>query len=418
MRQRSLTENSFLAFAGDSCSKASALAVVLVAARAFSVSEFALLMTGLAAAGVVTSVLDFGAGTMLTRDGTAGPARRGELLIAVMRVRLPLVIAVLLLAPLTSVFIGHPLTSVAVVGLGITGAIALTVIGAYRSCQDIRPEALQKLAAAIMSFAGAVVVSVTRPRTDLLIAALTLATLATLAPLMLRLRTIVTVRNPVRTFEAAKSMAPIGLLALATVAYYRAGTLVLAALSNSHETAAFGVAASIAFGMLMVPNAITTALLPRLSARPSATVLESTRRVLAWTVTIAIAMSAVAAAVVPLGLPLVIGDAYSAAGLPFALLCSGIPVIAASGVIGTSLLSLNKLRPLGIQVTVSLAVNLGALGLLVPRLGAVGAALATVLCEIVGLVLLIGLSRDALPGLLAFDRGLRRSVEAHGATIS
>ena len=418
MRQRSLTENSLLAFAGDACSKASALTVVLVAARVFSVSEFALLATGLAAAGVLTSVLDLGAGTALTRDGAHGPVRRGELLIALMRARLPLAVAVAASAPLAGIFVGRPLTNVAVAGLGITGALAVTVIGAYRSCQDIRPEALQKLAAAILSVTGAVIVSVTSPRADLLLAVLMLATLATLLPLLRRLGAIVEVGTRMRTVEAVKSIAPIGLLALATVAYYRAGTLVLAALSNSRETAAFGVASSIAFGMLMLPNAITTALLPRLSAGPPEGVVDSTRRVLVRTVIVAIAVSAAAAAVVPLGLPLVIGHAYAAAGLPFALLCLGIPLIAASTVIGTSLLSLRTLRPLGIQVTVSLAVNVAALALLVPRLGAAGAAVATVLCELVGLVLLVGLSRHALPDLLVFDRRSRRAIDARRAAIS
>ena len=42
----------------------------------------------------------------------------------------------------------------------------------------------------------------------------------------------------------------IGLLALATVAYYRSGTLALAALADAHATAVFGVAAGIAMTLL------------------------------------------------------------------------------------------------------------------------------------------------------------------------
>ena len=62
--------------------------------------------------------------------------------------------------------------------------------------------------------------------------------------------------------------------------------------------------------------------------------------------------------------------------LPFALLCVGIPVIATSGVIGTALLALGRLRLLGVQVGGTLALNLVALAVLVPWLGSVGAALA------------------------------------------
>ena len=58
----------------------------------------------------------------------------------------------------------------------------------------------------------------------------------------------------------------------------------LPALSDAHETAVFSVVARIAFGMLMLPNAITTALLPRLSVdgrRPQS--IACARRALAWT---------------------------------------------------------------------------------------------------------------------------------------
>ena len=96
-----------------------------------------------------------------------------------------------------------------------------------------------------------------------------------------------------------------------------------------------------------------------------------------------------AAAIAPAALPLVLGAEYADAAGPFALLCLGLPVIAASGVIGTALLSVGRLRPLAVQVACTLAVNLVALALLVPALGAAGASLATVLCELAGLVLLV-----------------------------
>ena len=53
---------------------------------------------------------------------------------------------------------------------------------------------------------------------------------------------------------------------------------------RAEATAVFGVASGIAFGLLMVPNAITTALLPRLSAEATpGQLVACTRRVLAWT---------------------------------------------------------------------------------------------------------------------------------------
>jgi O-antigen/teichoic acid export membrane protein len=420
MRRRGLRQNSVLALAGDSASKASAFVVILMAARFLSVPEFAALATGLAAAGVLGSVLDLGSGTLLARDGATSRTSRGALFHDLVRARAPLAVALLVSAPLVALaFTWPPLAALTVAALAISGALSLSVLGVYRSCQDIRPEAMQRLAAAALSMTAAGAILLLAPRADLMLAALASATLVTLVPLVRRMPEVADLAGRTRSFTALRLAAPIGLLALATVAYYRSGTLVLAGVAGPDETASFGVAASIAFGMLMIPNAVTTALLPRLAAeRGLQDRVACARRALAWTFAIGVFLAVSAALVVPLGLPLVLGSTYADAGAPFALLCLGIPFIAASGVIGTSLLSVGRLRPLGLQVTVSLLVNLVVLALLVPRFGAVGAALGTVACELVGFVVLAHVARSALPGLVRLDlrRTRRRPRTSHEAT--
>jgi O-antigen/teichoic acid export membrane protein len=420
MKKRGLGENSLLAFAGDGASKLSAFVVVIIAARFLSVREFAVLATGLAAASLLGSLLDLGAGTLLTRDGAKSRASRGALFASLLRARVPLAAAVLIAAPLLGLLLGRPLAALAVAALGLSWALALSVLGLYRSCQDIRPEAIQKLAAGVLSVVAALLAPVVLPRADVLLMAFALIVLVTLAPLIRRTSALADFSARVRPLSALKSAAPIGLLALATVAYYRSGTLALALLADANETAVFGVAASIAFGMLMLPNAVTTALLPRLAAEDDLHGLVTcARRALVWTLGVAVLLSAAAAVVVPVGLPLVLGSRYAGAAAPFVLLCTGIPVIAASGVIGTCLLTVGRLRPLAVQVAVSLGVNLVVLALFVPVLGAVGAASATVACELVGFVLLAHISRRALPGLIALHPPrLRRPVQASGTATT
>ena len=420
MRKRGLRENSVLALAGDGASKAGALVVIVVAARFLSVSEFAVLATGLAAAGLLGSILDLGAGQLLTRDGAQDRATRGQLFSGLLRGRAPLAALVLAGACIAGLVIGRPLTALAVTALGLCGALALSVLALYRSCQDIRPEALQKLSAAVLSVTVTVVACLVAPSADVLLALLAVVTLVTLVPLLRLVPSVADLGGGIRASVALRRAAPIGFLALATVAYYRSGTLALAALTSSNDTAAFGVAASIAFGMLMLPNAITTALLPRLATESDSDGLVAcARRALLVTLAVAILVSAAAALVVPVGLPLVLGEAYSDAGAPFVVLCVGVPLIAASGVIGTALLSVGRLRPLVVQVAGSLAVNLIVLALLVPLLGAAGAALATVACEAVGLALLVHAGRRALPGLFALSPApSRRRLEAPGAPMT
>jgi O-antigen/teichoic acid export membrane protein len=419
VRERGLRENSILALAGDGASKAGALVVIVVAARFFSVSEFAVLATGLAAAGLLGSILDLGAGQLLTRDGARDRATRGQLFSGLMRGRAPLAAVVFAGAVIVGVAIGRPLTALVVTALGLCGALTVSVLALYRSCQDIFPEAIQKLGAGLLSAAVTVLACLVAPSADILLAALALVTLVALVPLVRLAPRVADFGGGIAPSIALRRAAPIGLLVLATVAYYRSGTLALAGLAGSKDTAAFGVAASIAFGMLMLPNAITTALLPRLATESeSRDLVACARLALIWTFVVATLVSAAAALVVPMGLPLVLGEEYRDAGVPFVVLCVGVPLIAASGVIGISLLSVGRLRPLGVQVAASLAVNLVVLAVLVPPFGATGAALATVACEAIGLVLLIHVGRRALPGLFALSPAPSRRMEASGAAIT
>lgn len=416
-RARGIGANSALALAGDGASKLGALFVVIVAARLLSVEEFAVMATALAAAGVVAATLDLGAGTLLARDGARSRTDRGALLEGLLRARAPLAIAVLAGAPVLGIWLGQPLVVVAVACLGVTAALGQTVYGLYRSCQDLRPEALQRLAAGLLSVAVVACIPLVAARADALLLGLAAVAAFTLGPLVRRAPGLVDRSVHISPRTALRLTAPIGVLALATIVYYRSGMLVLAALADANETATFGVAAGIAFGLLALPNAITTALLPKLASEDkAANRVACTRRVLAYTVVVAIVLATAAAVVVPIGMPLVLGNEYAGAGAPFALLCIGIPLIATSGVIGTALLSIGRLRALGAQVGVSLAINLATLVLLVPPFGAVGAALATVACEAAGLVMLAWFARTALPGLLTLGRmPLGEPIEAAGS---
>ena len=412
MTPRGLRANSVLALAGDAASKLGALVVVLVGARALTVSDFAVLATALAIAGILTIALDLGVGTVITRDGARSRVERGRLVAATLVARVPLFALVLVAAPLVGAAVGRTWTGLATALLAGAGAVTLTVLGCFRSCQDMRPEALQRLVAGALGTVAVIVVARVSPDVDVLLLALAAVGVLTIVPLALRIRVVADVAWPAHSLEALRRAAPIGLLALATVAYYRSGTIVLAALSSASATAAFAVASGIAFALLMLPNAVTTALLPRLAASDTSDAVECTRRALAWTTGLAAVVACGSAIVVPAVLPIALGADYAAAGAPFVVLCLGIPVIAASGIVGTALLSAGRVGVLGAQVGISLSVNIACLFALVPLAGAVGAALATFACELVGLIFLLLSARTALPGLFRLPGRSGPAIEA------
>jgi O-antigen/teichoic acid export membrane protein len=198
-----------------------------------------------------------------------------------------------------------------------------------------------------------------------------------------------------------QAAAPFGLMALATLLYYRLGTLLLGALGSSSATARYTIASTIAFGLLSVPNAITTGLLPRLSAQePGHERLRVAKRALRWTLLSCLVLSAVAAALAPWTLKYGFGSRYESALTPLVLLLTGTVVIGINGILGTVLITVRRTWVVGMQVGVSLAVNLALGFMLVPRFGANGAAVATLATELVGLGILAAAAHRLVPGLL------------------
>src|SRR5207248_8646744 len=114
------------------------------------------------------------------------------------------------------------------------------------------------------------------------------------------------------------------LLAAASLVYARSGTILLGALSDAKQTAAYTLASTFALGLLLIPNAITTGLLPRLSTEPSALHRRRlTRRARGLGTGQALAVLAVGSAVARLLLPLAVGQRHGAAVLPLYLrLCA------------------------------------------------------------------------------------------------
>jgi O-antigen/teichoic acid export membrane protein len=377
------------------------LAVMMVAARGLSTPQFALMASAIALATVLTAALDLGSQTLLTRDGVAGPQARGGLLQALALARAPLLFVVLIAAAVIGGFTGHLLEALATVLIAVAGAIQLSVTGALRSAQDLLPEAVAKLLTGVLTLIAAGVCVALAPQAATMLVALGAATLLALAPMTKAARATIS-RGPVPPpLGALRRAAPLGAMALATLAYYRSGTIALSLLSTAGQTARFAAASTVAWGLLCVANAVTTGLLPSIAAADTpAAGATITRRWLIRTTSLA----GILAALVALGarpvLVLIFGTRYGSAAGVLAILAGATVLIAPAGVLGTALIAAGRLRPLGVQVAASLAVNVAVLVLFVPALGAWGAAAATVACETVALAILVRSAIRSVPALV------------------
>jgi O-antigen/teichoic acid export membrane protein len=102
------------------------------------------------------------------------------------------------------------------------------------------------------------------------------------------------------------------------------------------------------------------------------------------------------------------GPAYAAAGAPLVLLMWAVPPAVVRSVAHTALVAHHKQRDMVRSVVWAALVNLGLNAALIPRWGMVGAAVATVITEVVRTALSVRYAADAgvpLPPLARFGRG-------------
>jgi PST family polysaccharide transporter len=411
VRPRGLVANARLALAGDLAMKGSALAVTVIAARALSTHEFAVLGVCLALVTVLTAALDAGVSVLVVRDGAQDTGRRGAILYATTAARLPFAVAVAAVAVGYGVAHNRLLEALGVVAISLVGAASLSLLAVLRAAQNLVFEAWQKLAGGAL---GLVLVSAFVARWSSATAVLAGLALGAAMVMPLAARLARSATAPAARMGLARTLAaaaPLGAMALATLIYYRAPTVLLGVLGTARATAAYTVASTIAFGLLAVPNAITTGLLSRLAALEDEHERWSLcRRTLAWTTAICLGLALAAAVSAPLLLS-VFGPRYHEAFAPLLVLLASGVLIGVSGVAGTWLVASRRTHVLVAQVAASLVVNLVVAITLIPRYGAMGAALATLVTEVVALVWL-GASvlrlapsrqrepaRDQLPGL-------------------
>lgn len=411
MKRRSIAVNSVLALSGDAASKASGIVAVALAARWLTTEQFALLGASLAVVTILTAVLDGGLSVLIVRDGAADSAARFGTLRAGLAARLPLLALVFVGAATFGIARRELAPALLVAAASAVGAMTLVALATFRAAQDLSVEAVQKLLAGLLLPALICAAVAVRPSAATVLAAFVLAQALALLVSVGRLRRFG--RMPARraVADTLRATAPFALTTIATLVYYRAGTLLLAGLRPSADTAAFTIASNVALGLLVVPNAITTGLLPNLSAaRSQGERLATARRALGWTLGLCLVLMLAAAVIAPYALTVVFGDRYHEAVAPLLVLLVADLLIAVSGVLGVLLVASKRVRPLVAQVAGCLMVNLAVAALLIPHAGAMGAALATLATEAVAVTVLLIAVRGELAELVIGPRSRTRDT--------
>jgi len=393
-RRRSLRANAVLALAGDLSSKGAQLAVVVAAARLLPVSQVALLGICLAAGTLLTSFFDAGTSIVIARDGAAANGAAVTLLARSALARLPLVAAGVLAAAVVGMRLGHLDAALLATAVGLLGAVSLSVLAVFRAQQDLSVEAVQKLAAGVVSLAAAVALMTAHRTGAAALAGLAVGPALTLPPLAARQWARYRTGVAPSSRRVLADAVPFGAMALATIAYYRTPTLALGAFGDKTAVARYTIASTIGFGSLALSNAITTGLLPRLASLAPLRRPAVARRALEWTLRLSVLAAAVAVGGGPRLLELGLGRAYGGAFPALVVLLVSTLLIGASGVLGTVLTVERRTGVLVRQVGLALVANVGLSLALAWRYGALGAAVATLATEAIALVVLLPAAAD------------------------
>jgi O-antigen/teichoic acid export membrane protein len=398
---RRLAANAGLALAGDALAKAGMFLALVVLARGIQVREFAHLAVAMAAMVIVTTVIDGGVSVIATREGAAQPLRRASLLRAGVGARVPLIAAAAAITLVAGGVVGQVGLAAVVLLAAIVNATQIALFAVFRGGQTLVQEAVAKGAcgASYPVLCAAALVTGHRSASSAMLA-MTVGPAVTLPPLLVATRAAMRASGfTVRPLMLLRESAPFGLMAIATLVYYRAPMLMIGLLSTPSQTAAYSVASNIAFGLLMLPAALATALLPRLAGEADAARRQRVvRKALFWNSTILGIVACVVAGTAWWLIPLVFGRQYANATGPLLILLASGLAIGAAGIVGTALVAAHRKRAVALQVCAALAVNILADAGLIPLLGANGAALSTLLTEIASLVILFAsYGRDSAP---------------------
>ena len=387
--RRHMSGGSAWLMAGEAFNRGGRFVLLLLLARAVGAESFGGWVIAIATATILANAGDAGLALIVTRDIAADRTVTRRYLANLMTVApvLALVMFGLLaaLSPLAPP--GSSPLLLLVIGLsGVLESTAFLLLAPLRAHGRSRPEGLLRafLGTALL-IAGGAALFISQGRTDAiapmfpLIAAVALA-LAAFA----MVRSFGMIRPQ---FDAALvrrlfgSALPVFASTIVFFVYFRVDAFLLAYLKGEEATGLYGAAYNFAFGLSFLAMMLGRAILPRLAACKTVVALRAAYlRSAALTGLLAGGLSVLLAVAAPLFLSLY-GSSFAGAQAPYLILIVAQALYCFTHLNYVLIFARGRMRTAWALTLVALSVNLTANFLLIPPMGASGAALAMVLSE-------------------------------------
>ena len=381
----------------DAAGKAAMLVITVVAARRLNPDPFAILAFAMATGWLLGVATDAGLSMYLARETARQPRRRGQFVIEIVSVRAGLAFLAATITVLATPYLvpGHwRMQFLLVVMAQLCAAILDTIAHYFRGLQRSEIESAIHAAYRLAMLAASLVVLWWWRRLDYLALAMLVPGLIAIAvSLMVAMRLSIRLKpdtagsrawgRPSDGLTASKffrHVFPLGAAVLISALYFRIDVYFIQQWHGFQPVGGYNAAFRLVEALRLLPAAVMAVTFPLLVQARDA---DLVRRIGGRLAMAGAALALLCAAGAPLIIPLVYGARYAYAVPAFAVLSLALPLFFLNYALTHQVIGWDGHREYLAIVTLALAGNIAANVMLVPERGIVGAAIATLITEVI-----------------------------------
>jgi O-antigen/teichoic acid export membrane protein len=371
------------------------------------------------------ALADFGLATLAIRDASRAPAQASRVIAVARRAALALATASSAAMVGLALLLGHETAMVTAIALGglasVVSALTMPSLVRLTAREQMDRLSLHRVTGAVLS--SAITVGVLAAGGGVI--ALLAGSLAAGMVMWLVARALAGAAGATAAIPSGAGGAllrravPFGLLMAGFALYYRVDMVILQWLAAPGELGCYAAAYRFLDAVIALAASLGGPLFPRLSSVATSAPGEARRLLEAgWRPLLALGLPLTVGTVTVAGdlVVLLFGPEFAGAAPLLRLLMLGTLPLFWVSIANHALIAGDRVWALVGVYALSALVNVVGNLLLVPRWGASGAAVATVVCEWLNLVLVVRLLRDAF-GLTLSTAGLWRYAAATGAML-
>lgn len=400
--------NSLFAFAGQLSTRALAFLSLVILARYLTIDEFGRYNFAFAVGFILAALCDLGIDVLATREVARDKDTAKLYLSNILSIRAISFFLILALSWILSSWLQYPAQLKYIVLLAfITVALNFSlnsVIAIFRAYQRLSYEAFLRSCGSFAVFLGIVLAIFARLSLNSIIlfqlamTAITFLTGFVIASRYLGRRS--SRLDPDFCLKLLKESLPFGITQLLTMISFRIDTVLLSKIIGDEAVGFYNAAYNLVFGAMIISTSLVAAFFPVISAEyfvDAARVGRLFRDAFKYLMLLGLPITMIGTVMARSLLELLYGPAYGQAASALAIIIWTVPVIFLTYLLGNALGAINRQQEVAWIAFVNASFNLGLNLWLIPQFSYVGSALATLLTETLGLILLLNRSSRFFP---------------------